>query len=54
MSLKVTSVRLDEETLQRVITGLLFVVVYRENLSVNCLELLRILHESQHWLMSEQ
>mgnify|MGYP000566081116 CR=1 FL=1 len=54
MSLKVTSVRLDEETLQSVITGLPFVVDYRENLSVNCLEVSRVLHESQHWPMSEQ
>jgi toxin ParE1/3/4 len=42
-----------KNTRELVIAGLPFVVVYRENLSVNCLEVLRVLHESQHWAVIE-
>jgi len=42
-----------KNTRELVIAGLPFFVVYREDLSINCLEVLRVLHESQHWPMGE-
>jgi len=32
-----------------VINGLPFIVIYRENIITNCIEILRVLHDAQQW-----
>lgn len=36
-------------TRELVIDGLPIVVIYRENVATNCVEILRVLHEAQQW-----
>ncbi len=38
-----------KNTRELVIDGVPFVVIYRENVSTDCLEILRILHNAQQW-----
>lgn len=38
-----------KNTRELVVDGLPFIVIYRENVSVNCIEVLRILHGAQQW-----
>jgi len=38
-----------KHTRELVIDGVPFIVVYREHPHINCLEILRVLHEAQQW-----
>lgn len=38
-----------KDTRELVIEGLPFIVIYREYVTADCLEILRVLHESQQW-----
>ena len=38
-----------KNTRELVVDGVPFVVIYRENSNTNCIEILRVLHESQQW-----
>lgn len=38
-----------KNTRELVIDGLPFIVIYREHMTANCIEILRVLHEAQHW-----
>lgn len=38
-----------KNTRELVIDGVPFVVIYRVNVSTNCLEILRVLHDAQQW-----
>jgi toxin ParE1/3/4 len=38
-----------KNTRELVIDGVPFIVIYRENVSTNCLEILRVLHDTQRW-----
>ena len=38
-----------KNTRELVIDGVPFIVIYRENISSNCIEVLRILHDAQQW-----
>ena len=38
-----------KNTRELVIDGIPYIVIYRENISTNSLEVLRILHEAQQW-----
>ncbi len=38
-----------KNTRELVIDGIPFVVIYRENVSTDCLEILRVLHDAQQW-----
>lgn len=38
-----------KNTRELVIDAVPFIAIYRENLGSNCLEILRILHDSQQW-----
>ncbi len=38
-----------KNTRELVINGLPFIVIYRENIRANCLEILRVLHDAQQW-----
>lgn len=38
-----------KNTRELVIDGVPFIVIYRENVSTNCLEILRVLHGGQQW-----
>lgn len=36
-------------TRELVLADIPFVVIYRENISANCMEILRVLHDAQQW-----
>ena len=38
-----------KNTRELVIDGLPFIVIYREHVTANCIEILRVLHEAQQW-----
>ncbi|MDT8428694.1 MAG: type II toxin-antitoxin system RelE/ParE family toxin [Pseudomonadales bacterium] len=38
-----------KNTRELVIDGVPFIVIYRENISANCIEVLRVLHDTQQW-----
>mgnify|MGYP000725294824 CR=1 FL=1 len=38
-----------KNTRELVINGLPFIVIYRENIITNCIEVLRVLHDAQQW-----
>ena len=38
-----------KNTRELVISGIPFIVIYREHISTNCIEILRVLHEAQQW-----
>lgn len=38
-----------KDTRELVIDGVPFIVIYRENISTNCIEVLRVLHDAQQW-----
>ena len=38
-----------KNTRELVIDGVPFLVIYRESVAGNCIEVLRVLHEAQHW-----
>ena len=38
-----------KNTRELVIDGVPFIVIYRENISTNCIEILRVLHDAQQW-----
>ena len=38
-----------KNTRELVINGLKFIVIYRENISTSCIEILRVLHDAQQW-----
>lgn len=38
-----------KNTRELVINALPFIVIYRENVQHNCIEVLRVLHETQQW-----
>ena len=38
-----------KNTRELVIDGLPFIVVYREDVRANCIQILRVLHDAQHW-----
>ena len=38
-----------KNTRELVIDNVPFVVIYRENISTNCIEVLRVLHDAQQW-----
>jgi toxin ParE1/3/4 len=38
-----------KNTRELVVDGLPFIVIYRENSKVNCIEILRVLHNAQRW-----
>ena len=38
-----------KNTRELVVDGLPFIVIYRENVSTDCLEILRVLHDAQRW-----
>lgn len=38
-----------KNTRELVIDGIPFIVVYREYISTNCIEILRVLHDAQQW-----
>ncbi|MGV8838278.1 type II toxin-antitoxin system RelE/ParE family toxin [Cellvibrio sp.] len=38
-----------KDTRELVVDGLPFIVIYRENSKVNCIEILRVLHNAQWW-----
>jgi len=39
----------NTNTRELVINGLPFIVIYRENIITNCIEILRVLHDAQQW-----
>lgn len=38
-----------KNTRELVIDGVPFIVIYRENVSTSCIEILRVLHDTQQW-----
>ena len=38
-----------KNTRELVIDGVPFIVIYRENISTNCIEVLRVLHDAHQW-----
>ena len=38
-----------KDTRELVIDGIPFIVIYREHISTNCIEILRVLHDAQQW-----
>lgn len=38
-----------KNTRELVMDGIPFIVVYREHVSTNCIEILRVLHDAQQW-----
>ena len=38
-----------KNTRELVIDGVPFIVIYRENISTSCIEVLRVLHDAQQW-----
>lgn len=38
-----------KNTREMVVDGLPFIVIYRENFHLNCIEILRVLHQAQQW-----
>ena len=38
-----------KETRELVIDGIPFIVIYREHINTNCIEILRVLHDAQQW-----
>ena len=38
-----------KNTRELVINSLPFIVIYRENIITNCIEILRVLHDAQQW-----
>ena len=38
-----------KNTRELVIDSVPFIVIYRENISTNCIEILRVLHDAQQW-----
>ncbi len=38
-----------KNTRELVIDGVPFIIIYRENIGANCVEILRVLHDAQHW-----
>lgn len=38
-----------KNTRELVIDGVPFIVIYREQMSTNCIEILRVLHDAQQW-----
>lgn len=38
-----------KNTRELVINGVPFIVIYRERISPSCIEILRVLHDAQHW-----
>lgn len=42
-----------KNTRELVIEGAPFIVIYRENISTNCLEILRVLHDEQQWATAD-
>lgn len=38
-----------KNTRELVIDGIPFIVIYREHISTNCIEILRVLHDAQQW-----
>ena len=38
-----------KNTRELVIDGVPFIVIYRENISTNCIEVLRVLHDARQW-----
>ena len=38
-----------KNTRELVIDGIPFIVIYRENISTNCIEVLCVLHDAQQW-----
>lgn len=38
-----------KNTRELVVDGVPFIVIYRENTKSNCIEILRVLHDSQQW-----
>ena len=38
-----------KNTRELVIDGVPFIVIYRENISTSCIEILRVLHDAQQW-----
>ncbi len=38
-----------KNTRELVIDGVPFIVIYRENISTNCIDVLRVLHDAQQW-----
>ena len=38
-----------KNTRELVIDSVPFIVIYRENISTNCIEVLRVLHDAQQW-----
>ena len=36
-------------TRELVVDGIPFIVIYRESVSANCIEILRVLHDAQQW-----
>jgi toxin ParE1/3/4 len=39
-----------KNTRELVVDGIPFIVIYREHISTNCIEILRVLHDAQQWL----
>ncbi|MFT7265133.1 MAG: toxin ParE1/3/4 [Halioglobus sp.] len=42
-----------KNTRELVVDGAPFIIVYREQVAANCLEMLRILHDAQQWPIAE-
>ena len=38
-----------KNTRELVIDGVPFIVIYRESINTNCIDILRVLHEAQQW-----
>ena len=38
-----------KNTRELVVDGVPFIVIYRENINSNCIEVLRVLHDAQQW-----
>lgn len=38
-----------KNTRELVMNGVPFIVIYRENINTNCIEVLRVLHDTQQW-----
>ena len=38
-----------KNTRELVVDGVPFIVIYREGVSANCIEILRVLHDAQQW-----
>jgi len=41
-----------KNTRELVVDGLPFIVIYRERVGTNCVEILRVLHDAQQWPMA--